>query len=277
MTNKEPEFTEPAHAAISRDNLVTLGALGILAYVASMMTHEALGHGAFCVAAGGHNVMLTGWGEACDLHPVPMRIIAAGPALQFGAGLLAWLVLRQFASGRYMVQRSFLWLYMVCDLFISSSYVAFSGLTNFGDSAAIIAGLSPPWLWRTLLVVIGVVAYYLSMWVAALELRRIVGNDSNQRLRNFLWVPYLATGLLACCAGALNRTMAPGVALELAALTSFGSGFGMVRLSALQRRMVIQTAVRGSYVKWSLAWVIGAVFTGALFVFALGPGIGARS
>jgi hypothetical protein len=127
------------------------------------------------------------------------------------------------------------------------------------------------------LVVIGVVAYYLSMRVVALELRRIVGNDSNQRLRNFLWVPYLATGLLACCAGALNRTMAPGVALELAALTSFGSGFGMVRLPYLQRRMVIQTSVRGPYVKWSLVWVLGAVVSGALFVFALGPGIGARS
>jgi hypothetical protein len=36
-----------------------LGALGILAYAASMMTHEALGHGGYCLALGGHNVMLT--------------------------------------------------------------------------------------------------------------------------------------------------------------------------------------------------------------------------
>ena len=33
--------------ANSSDDTITLGALGILAYVASMMTHEALGHGAF--------------------------------------------------------------------------------------------------------------------------------------------------------------------------------------------------------------------------------------
>jgi len=277
LDTSEPKHTEAAQAAIGRDNLVTLGALGILAYVASMMTHEALGHGALCIVAGGRNVMLTGWGEACDLHPVPIGITAAGPALQFGAGLLTWLVLRQLTPGRHMVQRSFLWLYMVCGLFISSSYVAFSGLTNFGDSATIIAGFSPPWLWRTLLVVFGAVAYYLSMWVAAFELRRIVGNDDDQRLRNFLWVAYLAIGLLACCAGALNRTMPPRVALELAALTSFGSGFGMVRLPDLLHHMATQTALRLPYLRWSLPWVLGAAVAGALFVLVLGPGIGARS
>jgi hypothetical protein len=35
------------------DNAVVLGALGVLAYAASMMTHEALGHGVYCLAAGG--------------------------------------------------------------------------------------------------------------------------------------------------------------------------------------------------------------------------------
>lgn len=126
-------------------------------------------------------------------------------------------------------------------------------------------------------MVFGAVAYYLSMWVAAFELRRIVGNDNDQRLRNFLWVAYLAIGLLACCAGALNRTMPPRVALELAALSSFGSGFGMVGLPDLLRRMATHSVVRPPYVEWSLPWVLGAAVGGALFVFVLGPGIGARS
>ncbi len=42
-----------------------LAALGMLAYIASIMTHEALGHGGYCLAAGGHNTMLTGWWETC--------------------------------------------------------------------------------------------------------------------------------------------------------------------------------------------------------------------
>jgi hypothetical protein len=74
------------------DSAVALGTLGILAFGASMMTHEALGHGGYCMAAGGHNTALTAWAEGCNLHPVGIE--AAGPVSQFGAGLLAWLVLR---------------------------------------------------------------------------------------------------------------------------------------------------------------------------------------
>jgi hypothetical protein len=262
--------------AKSSDDAITLGALGILAYVASMMTHEALGHGASCLLAGGHNVMLSGWAEGCNLHPLPLGITAADPAVQFGAGLLAWLALRRLAPGGSVVKRSFLWLYMVFDLFISSGYVAFSGVTGFGDSAVLIAGLSPRWPWRTLLVVVGALVYYLSMRVALLELRPFLGSDDDQRLRRFVWIPYLTAGLLACCAGVLNRTMAPGIALGLAAASSFGAGFGMLRLRELQRRVVIGAPLPGRYIRRSIAWVVVAIVVGAGFVFVLGPGIGAR-
>jgi len=246
------------------------GALGIPAYVASMMTHEALGHGAFCVAAGGHNLMLTGWAEECNLEPLPSAVTAAGPAVQFGAGLLAWAALRRIPAG-LVVQRSFVWLYMVFNLFISSGYVAFSGVTGFGDSAVLISGLSPPWLWRTLLVAVGAVVYYLSMWAALRELRRIPGRSSDRRLRRFFWIPYLAAGLLACCAGALNRTMAPGIALGLAAASSLGAGFGMLCLPALQHHVAMSTPLPGSYIRRSVAWPAAAIVVGATFVLVLGP------
>ena len=268
--------TEAAPNANSGDDAVMLGALGILAYVASMMTHEALGHGAVCVAAGGRNVMLSGWAEGCSLDPLPLGITAAGPAVQFGAGLLAWLALRRMAPGGFVLQRSFAWLYMVFNLFISSGYLAFSGVTDFGDGAVMIAGLSPRWLWRTLLVIVGAVAYYLSMWAALRELRRILGGDGGKRLRRFLWIPYLAAGLLACCAGALNRTMAPGVALGLAAASSFGAGFGMLCLPQLPHRPAMRSPLPGSNIRRSVAWIVAAIVVGAGFVLVLGPGIGAR-
>jgi hypothetical protein len=40
-----------------------LAALGILAYAASMMRHEALGHGGYCIAVGGHTVHADGLGR----------------------------------------------------------------------------------------------------------------------------------------------------------------------------------------------------------------------
>ncbi len=40
-----------------------LAALGTLAFAASMMAHEGLGHGGYCLAVGGHNTLLTPWSE----------------------------------------------------------------------------------------------------------------------------------------------------------------------------------------------------------------------
>jgi hypothetical protein len=273
----EPDRTESSRLMVNNDDAVMLGALGILAYVASMMTHEALGHGAFCIASGGYNVMLSDWAEGCNLRPEPLRITAAGPAVQFCAGLFAWFALRRLAPGSFVVLRTFLFLYMVFNLFISSGYVAFSGVTDFGDSAVIIAGRLPHSMWRGILVLIGALVYYLSMWVAALELRRIIGsNNGDGRLRRFVWIPYLAAAALACCAGALNRTMAPGLALELAAASSFGAGFGLVRLPYLQWGVATTAPVPGSYIKRRIAWIIAATVIGATFVFVLGPGLGER-
>ena len=156
MAPENQQSTQPA----PRDSALMLGALGILAYAASMMTHEALGHGVYCLATGGHNTMLTAWAERCNLHPPGIQ--AAGPGLQFGAGLLAWKALHLLSPGAARL-RYFFWLYMVFNLLVSSGYVAFSGVTDFGDAAVLIAGLSPHLMWRGVLILLGAVVYFLSM------------------------------------------------------------------------------------------------------------------
>lgn len=212
------ELNEPKKGLASRDSGLMLAGLGILAYAASMMTHEALGHGGYCVAFGGHNVMLTAWGESCDPHVTGIE--AAGPGLQFGAGLLAWLMLR-FLSAKTARLRYFLWLYMVFSLFVSSGYVLFSGVTNFGDAAVMISGLQPPLLWRGGLILLGAVIYFLSMRVAAAELTRLAGADTDpKRIWRLVWIPYATAGVFACCCGALNQTMGLGNAIALAAASS---------------------------------------------------------
>jgi hypothetical protein len=261
-----------AEHAAAGDDAVMLGALGVMAYVASMMTHEALGHGIYCLLAGGHNVALSGWSEGCSLHPEPLSVPAAGPAVQLGGGLLAWLALRVLPTRQFLVLRCFLWLYMVFDMLISTGYVAFSGVTDFGDGAVLVAGLPSHAMWRGLLIIVGAVGYYLSLWAAALELRRLLSsNADNRRARRFLWIPYLTAGVVACGAGALNRTSAPGVALGLAAISSFGAGFGIVRLSDLRCRVAITTPVL--YVRRSIPWLAAAAAVGAFFGLVLGPGI----
>ena len=228
------------------DNAVMLGSLAALAYAATMMTHEALGHGAYCLAAGGHTVMLTGWMETCSVS-CGRGMKAAGPGVQFGAGLLAWLVLRHLPRDATRL-RYFVWLYMTFDLLIASSYIAFSGITSIGDAADYIAGLHPSLLWRGGLVLCGSVVYFFSMEVAAGELRRFCGLDSGiRRLFRLIWVPYVAAGCFACCSGALNKTMEPGAALGFAAASSFGAGSGMFGLRGLRRGRAAGSGLRALY------------------------------
>jgi hypothetical protein len=254
-------------------NAWMLGALGILAYAASMMTHEALGHGGYCIAAGGHNAMLTGWGERCNFPGTqPFGIEAAGPGLQFLAGLLSWWALPRLPK-RASRLRYFFWLYMVFNLLVSSGYVAFSGVTDFGDAAVIIAGLSPHMVWRGLLMLLGAAAYYLSMWIAAAELKRLLGtSDGSRSIFRLVWIPYAAAGIFACCAAALNRTMPTGVAVGLAAASSFGAAFGMLRLADMQRRMTPRPSP-GIHIAWSAGWALAALVVIAAFLLVIGPGL----
>ena len=253
------------------DNAIVLGALGILAYAASMMTHEALGHGVYCLAAGGRNTGLTAWAELCNVHPAGIE--AAGPGLQFAAGLLAWLVLRRLSPDAARL-RFFFWLFMVFDLFISSGYVAFSGVTNFGDAAVIIAGLRPQVVWRGVLVLLGAATYYLSMRATALELGRFVGTDrGRRRLLRLVWIPYVAVGVFACCAAALNRTTPSSTVIGLAAASSLGAGLGLAGLPAMQRRMAIGAPGTSVYLSWSTTWVLAAVLVVAGFLIFIGPGL----
>ena len=251
-----------------------LAALGVLAYAASMVTHEALGHSGYCLAAGGHQAMLTAWGERCDFPSAHgSGIQAAGPGAQFIAGLLAWPTLRLVSQDAARL-RYFLWLYMVFNLLITSGYAVLSGVTDYGDAAVLIAGLRPSLAWRGGLILLGSAVYFLSMRAAAFELKRFAGFDNGRkRLFRLVWIPYAAAGVFACCAGALNRTMGHGVALGLATTSSFGGGLGLLFLPAMQRGMASEASSPAVYLDRSAAW--GAVAAGviAIFLFFLGPGL----
>jgi len=210
-------------------------------------------------------------GGGCNLHPAGIE--AAGPGLQFTAGLLAWLLLHLLSPAASRL-RYFFWLYMVFDLFISSGYVAFSGVTDFGDAAVIISQLKPHLIWRGALILFGAGAYYLSMRATALELKRFIGSDcSGGRLFRLLWIPYIAAGVFACGAAALNRTMPSGAAIGLASASSFGAGLGMFGLPAMQRKMAIGAAQTSVYLRWSASWVLAAAVIVAGFLIFIGPGL----
>ncbi|HEY1710985.1 MAG TPA: hypothetical protein VGG10_22160 [Rhizomicrobium sp.] len=259
---------QPARSAV--DNIAVLAALGVLAYGASMLTHELIGHGGVCAFAGGHTTRLSAWGEACSIQPVGIE--AAGPGVQFLGGMVAWGLLR-LVPERFGTLRHLLWLTMVFDLLVASGYLVLSAITGFGDAAIVIAGLTPPLLWRVLLGMFGGGLYYGSMWLCAYELRRTAGSDI-VRLKRLTVVPYIAAGMIALAGGALNRTLPPAAGLELAAASAFGGAFGLVRLPDLQQSLRRVTPGRTALLPASVAWSIAGALSAMAFILLLGRGIG---
>src|SRR6185436_5837538 len=73
---------------------------------------------------------------------------------EFGVCSSFWWALHS-AENAGMSIRYFLLITCAFNLFTGTGYFFFSGVTNFGDWAAVISGLYPHWLWRALLVVGG--------------------------------------------------------------------------------------------------------------------------
>jgi hypothetical protein len=74
------------------------------------------------------------------------------------AGIVFWIALRSSAKQASVQLRFFLLPSVAFNLLAGTGYFFFSGVTNFGDWAVVIADLPTHWLWRTLFVVIGIAA-----------------------------------------------------------------------------------------------------------------------
>ena len=83
---------------------------------------------------------------------------------EFGVCSSFWWALHS-AENAGMSIRYFLLITCAFNLFTGTGYFFFSGVTNFGDWAAVISGLYPHWLWRALLVVGGAATYYAAVRV----------------------------------------------------------------------------------------------------------------
>jgi hypothetical protein len=203
--------------------------------------------------------------EHCRLQSdIDTRWIAANGTLVnlFFAGVF-WLLL--LSPQRYRpATRYFLVLAMAGNLFTGTGYFFFSGVTNFGDWAAVIQGLQPHWMWQLGLVVLGVISYYASMLVVAGKLNPFRGAEEKaQRLRRLCWTPYFTDGILAGLGGLLNPA---GLFYVIASAlpSTLGANAGLLSLPSMMRR--------GSRSEPEQVGPIEAVAS-LLFIFVLGRGL----
>ncbi|OLB27244.1 MAG: hypothetical protein DMG41_22795 [Acidobacteria bacterium] len=97
--------------------------------------------------------------------------------------------------------RLFLLTNLPFNLFDGTGYFFFSGVTDFGDWAAVVRGRPAHWLWRGLLVAAGAEAYCWAVVAVGSGLVRYVGVPRNETHRlgkltflpNFTWVSLRAS------------------------------------------------------------------------------------
>jgi hypothetical protein len=163
--------------------------------------HEGLGHAAVALLTGTKSGVLrtVAWSSDFD-----SRLVAAGGTLaNLVAAMVFGIALRSVTGGSVRL-RFFLLTSLAFNLLAGTGYCLFSGVTNFGDWATVIAGLHPQWLWRSLLVVAGIAAYYGAVWVVGTALVRYVGvpRNATRRLLKLTLIPYFSR--FSCYARAVS-------------------------------------------------------------------------
>lgn len=252
------------------DDAATVYAISVLAAMLSNLVHEGLGHGATALLTGARSGILTtvAWSSAYDSRLVE----AAGTLANLAAALIFWIALRsaRHSSVRW---RYFLLSSLAFNLFAGTGYFFFSGVSNFGDWAEVIAGLPGHWVWRTLLVIVGIASYFGAVLVVGIELVRSVGVPRNEfrRLRKLTIIPYFSAMVLLCAAGFLNPI---GIQLiwQSALPATAGGQCGLLWLRYYIPRGTVPER-EGDGMERSYAWIVAAVALSLVFVFGLGRGI----
>ncbi len=265
-----PVESHPHQLSPSADDLPTICAISVLAAIVSNVLHEGVGHGLIALCTGAHSGLLTtvAWSSASDT-----RLVAAGGTLvNLAAALAFWLALRA-ARNASMPMRYFLLITCAFNLFTGTGYFLFSGVTDFGDWAAVISGLPSHRLWRALLVALGAASYYASALVVGVGLVRYVGvpREQQKRLRKLTFLPYLsAVGLLSLAA--LLNPFGMQLLWQSALPASAGGQNGLLWLQyhilrGSKPERTPEQLVRNS------AWIITAGILALIYVAVLGRGI----
>jgi hypothetical protein len=252
------------------DDALTLCAISVVASMISTMLHEGLGHAALALCTGATSGVLStvAWSSTFD-----SRLVSAGGTLvNLAAALVLWIGLRA-ARHASATLRFFLLILMAFNLFTGTGYFFYSGVTDFGDWAAVIHGLHPYWLWRTGLVVVGMAAYWGAMVVVGKSLVRIMGVPVNDavRFRSLTLVPYFTALLLEGFAGLLNPFGIRFV-FESALAATAGANCGLIWL----RYSIPKTTAPGDrpeIIQRDYAWITVALVLAAAFIAILGPGM----
>ena len=235
------------------DDLSAVLAIATLAVCTSAITHEALGHGVACLAAGGHIELLSNAFFRCSNEG---RFIAiAGPLANVFAAFLAWLTHGVVPTHRPALRLYCLLVFAFCSYW-EAGYLIAATIQNKGDAVfawRALIGQETVWV-RTAAAATGLLAY---MQIGRLLSRGTASFAQTplrlQRLLRPAWLTGLAIMIIAAAFYPADRVGAMrDAALSVAA--SFPLWFARTRLPtngaaadiiARDRRLTILAALLG--------------------------------
>jgi hypothetical protein len=257
-------------------DLLTVTAIALVAYAASNVVHEAVGHGGACIALGGTPRVLSSvhfdCGDAAMGALARRGVSAAGTIANFIAGAFGLLAFRMTAPRQKPCAAYFFWLFATLNLLTGAGYFLFSGVGNIGDWAEVARGSMSPGLWRPMMAGFGGALYFLLARRAARWLRVLVGSDpaSMRRGRRLTMPAYVAGALLFCLAGSFNP-VGPRLIAISAAASSLGGASGLLWLGQFLRGG--EGSAAPAELDRSGAWIIAGCLVSAMFVGLLGSGV----
>jgi hypothetical protein len=259
-----------ANGVSAKDDKLTPIAIAALACILQDVLHEGLGHGVTAWLSGAHRVTMSTVALQSDIET--RWISANGTLVNLLFAAIFWMLLLR--PRRYKpATRYFLVLAMAGNLFTGTGYFLFSGVSNFGDWAAVIQGFEPHWIWQLGLAAMGVISYYASMLVVAAKLKPFRGQGESQaRLRGLCWTPYFTDGLLAGIGGLFNP-MGLFYVIASALPSTLGANAGLLSLPWMMRGSVSSEEGQVESIPRSAAWIVTAAAASLLFIFVLGRGI----
>jgi hypothetical protein len=249
----------------SKDNVATVGAIGLLAYVFADIAHHALGHGAACLALGGRIRSLSSVYVDCSLTGAAIDL--AGPFANLVIGLAAVLgmcIVRRTSSAA----RLFFILAAAFNLLWFELQLVFSAATGTDDWAWAIQEFHIGEPVRYAMIAVGAVLYVLTV--------RFIGSQMSPfaypraRARIIVGTAWLTAGAVACATAAFDHHAAAAI-LRHAAPQSLLLSVGLLLVPARAARLASSDDA-ATAVTWSVRWILVAMCIGAASLTFLGPG-----
>lgn len=250
-----------------RANPFTLAALGVLAYVAETMLHEAGGHGLACVLTGGRIELVAPLFMRCSL--VSPWMVVAGPMMNVLAAAASLMALHRARDDAW---RYWLWLSFVFNAAVACGYLLVGATTGFGDWPVLLASITPSWAWRAPAAIAALLLYGLTIKQASRSFVKLTGlGDPSWAAR----VQLILTPTGAAAAVALGAEVYGGRTEPMALALAFGCTLfvGLTLLgvgSGAGARCVAQSSLR---LPFRGPAVVLAAMAAAGFVLLVGPGL----